>query len=226
MLQIGVKSNLDDVIKTLDAFSPDQFPFAVAKALTDTAEDAVQAVKATMPSNFTLRRDLVVRSVKKVPATKSTLQAIVYSTKPFMARQEYGTPKVPMAGKYLAVPLGARPDPTKVIPTALLPANLGQVSPIVTTKRGTQRALKGTGGSAFFLHAADGRIYLAVRTPMRGLQIMYLLLPQAQIKPRFGMGQTTIAVVRAKFATNLRAACALAMSTARRGGKMSDPPKE
>ena len=224
MLQIGVQSTVDRLIASLDAFSPDQFPFTVAKALTKTAQDAQAAVREAMPSEFILRRDWIVKGIRIEAARKDHLVALVYSKDPFMGRQEYGGEKMPkLGGRYIAIPMaGARPNDRELIPTDLLPQNMprGLYRPSrrtglpVASNRGPHRA-------AFILRATDGRMYLVRRTG-RSLKFLYRLDDTTEVRPRLNLREITLHVVRQRFIHNLLEATREAMATRRVGATLMD----
>jgi hypothetical protein len=223
MLRIGVKSDLAKLKNMLSAFDDTQLPYTVSRALTKTAQDAQAEVKAQMPSEFILRRDWIVQGIRIVPARKDNLVAMIYSKDSFMGRQEYGGQKIPMdGGKSIAVPLAARPNDRDIIPTALLPANLGKAVYTISKKSGKEITMKGTGGAAFRL-VSRGRTFLALRTAA-GLQMMYELFPSTHVKPRLQLGEITLRVVKQRFAQNFFAAARQAMATRRNGGSLSDQP--
>ncbi|HQT40476.1 MAG TPA: hypothetical protein PK231_13675, partial [Acidocella sp.] len=204
-------------------FEDDQLPYTVARALTKTAMQARDEIRAAMPSEFTLRRDWIVNGIDVVMARKDNLEAIVYSRDPFMGRQEYGGEKIPMdGGKNIAVPLAARPNKGAIIPASLLPSNLGKAEYTISLKSGKEIVRKGTGGSAFRL-ISNGKTYLALRTAA-GLQMMYLLVPMTLVKPRLNLTEITLRVVKQRFAQNFFKAANEAMATRRTGGILSDKP--
>jgi hypothetical protein len=209
MLQIGVKSTLDQVLAAVGVFDDKQLPFAVSKALNDTANQARDAVRAKMPSNFTIRRDWVVKGIQVVPATKQSLSAIVWSRDDYMALQETGGDKTPF-GKYLAIPLPAvkptagsivrKEDYPRNIPATLTaPGKGGQLTAVVTMRNGKK-----------FIARAS-----ANPTKGKRLELLYYLMPTAHLKPRLNLETITDQVVADKFADNFEKAIALAMSTAR-----------
>lgn len=223
MLQISVKSTLDKLRASLSAFDDDQLPYTVAKALTATAKDAQEAVQAAMPSEFILRRNWIVQGIRVDPARKNNLVATVYSKDPFMGRQEYGGQKIPMdGGRHIAIPLAARPNDANIIPSRLLPDNLGRAVYTIS-RNGNVVPMKGTGGTAFKM-MANGVTYLALRTGAgkAGLAMMYLLLPSTTVKPRLNLGEITLKTVGQRFAMNFFAAARDAMATRRAGGTLSD----
>lgn len=223
MLTIGVKSDLAKLRNMLTAFEDDQLPYTVARALTKTAMQARDEIRAAMPSEFTIRRNWIVNGIDIVMARKDNLQAMVYSRDPFMARQEYGGEKIPMdGGKNIAVPLAARPNKGSIIPASLLPQNLGKSEYTISLRSGKEIVKKGTGGAAFRL-ISNGKTYLALRTAA-GLQMMYLLVPMTLVKPRLNLTEITLRVVKQRFAENFFKAANEAMATRRTGGSLSDKP--
>jgi len=202
MITMTVTADLSRLESMLGAFDSRQAPFAVAKALTRTAQDVQAAVRGEMPSRFTLRRQWIVQGIRIVAARKDKLIATVYSRdSAFMGRQEYGGLKVAQqaGGKHVAVPMPAvRRTKTGMIARGDLPANLGK--------------------RAFVLRAKDGRTYLAARYARgkrAGVQLLYELRTQTQVRPRLGLHEIGKATVQKTFEANLRDAAEQAMRTAR-----------
>ena len=201
MIEISVQSEIRRVLGQLETFSSRQIPFAIAKALTDTAKDVQAEVKRDIPSKFTLRRQWIVQGIRIIAATKQNLTAFVYSkdSATFMGRQEQGGEKHPMKGRRIAVPTNAvRRTKTQIISRSELPANLT---------------------NSFVLEGKDGRTWIAKRFnkgQRAGVQLMYQLLPSTRVKPRLGLRSTGDLVIRRRFTGKLIAALQAALSSARR----------
>ena len=116
-----------------------QVPFALAKTLTKTAQDAQAVVQRVEKSGgiFRTRNDWTTRNTKIKPATKASLAAEVYTdtgnekAPDYLAPQQDGAEKVPHNGhRYIAIPTtylrryvsANRVIPDNLRPSALLPA--------------------------------------------------------------------------------------------------------
>ena len=215
MVTISVKSNIGDVLKQLAA-RREQVPFAIAKALTDTAKEAQATIRQELPQRFTIRTPWVAKGIRIRSATKQSLTAMVYDVDPFMRIQETGGTKASINrrvfdfGDMLAIPVDARRSKRDVVRKEDWPQNL--IEPFIIT-------------------AKDGRKYLAVHSLAKkvrgqrgkftigkdvgGNRIMYVLKPRVQVPARFGFAETVRKVVVEKFSANLRQSIQLAMATAR-----------
>lgn len=201
MLQISVLSDIADAAAQLRSITDaKQLRFAVAKALTKTAQAAQAEVRTNMPNRFTIRRQWVIQGIKITPATRSDLTATVYSRDPFMGLQETGGTKNPLRN-YIAVPTRAvKRTKADNIRAAERPKALGDKAHIIE------------------LH---GHKWLALKKPRKGrsgneLRLLYLLIPRATIKARLGLAADSERIVRAQFVEQLQQTLAAAMKSARR----------
>lgn len=214
MIQVSVKAEIEQAMRQLQTLAEArQFRFSVAKAITNTAYDVQQEVRKNMSDRFTLRRQWIVQGIRVDKATKDSLTATVYSKDTFMGRQEVGGTKVPKFDKHLAIPMRAvRRYKSGMINPADLPSNLGQAE--FSVKRGKQMATRrGAGGSVFKL-VSNGRTFLCRRRNGQ-VELLYMLVPNAQVHKRLGLGDDAKKIVRLKFSQNLKDALEFAMRTAR-----------
>lgn len=200
MMQISVQTNIEAALRKLKSISErQQFAFATARALTQTAAQVQAEVKKNMPSRFTLRRQWIVQGIRIERATKQNLTATVYSRDKFMGLQEMGGPKSPLRN-FLAIPTSmVRRTKTDMVRKSDKPRALGDKAEIVEVK---------------------GRKYLALKKPRKGangkrLRLLYLLVPRAKIAPRLKLGEDGVRVARAQFVANLERALEDALRSAR-----------
>ena len=214
MIQVSVKADIDKALRQIQTVSEaKQLRFAIAKALTSTAADVQKEVRKNMPDRFTLRRQWVVNGIRMEKATKENLTATVYSKDVFMGRQEVGGTKTPKFDHHLAIPMRAvRRYKSDIINPADLPSNLGKAE--FSVKRGGKTvARRGAGGTAFKI-VSNGRTFLCRRRNGK-VELLYMLIPKAQVKKRLGLGEDALKVARSRFALNLQEAMEYAMRTAR-----------
>lgn len=106
---INVQVDEKAVVDALKAFEK-QIPFAMSKALNDTANDAQKAIQDSLQQRFTLRRpDFIKRTIKRNRedfATKTKLEAVVRidPTRDMLAKFEDGGTKTPRSGAAIAIP--------------------------------------------------------------------------------------------------------------------------
>lgn len=191
-----------------------QFRFAVAKALTNTAQQVRAEVQKNMRTRFSIRREWVIKGIRVQPATKSDLMAVVYSKDDFMGRQEYGTDKRPKHDKYLAIPMKAvRRSKSDIIRAVDLPNNLGKAQATMF-RGGKSKDIKGAGGTVFFMKIS-GKLYLCRRRKGKDVEKMYLLVPRAKIPKRLGLEQDAMAISAKNFKQNLHDSLEYAIKTAK-----------
>ena len=191
---------LKSLVKLRSITEAQQFRFSVAKALTQTAADVQGELRKNMPSRFTLRRQWIVQGIRTQRASKTNLQALVYSRDKFMGLQEFGGDKNPLR-RYIAIPTSmVKRTRTDLIAKRDRPAALGDKVGIVEVNGNKYLALKGTGRKV-----ANGK----------RLRLLYLLVPRANIKERLGLGKDGDKIARARFRQNLQNALRDAVATAR-----------
>jgi hypothetical protein len=218
MFSIDVRVDFSQQLKQLETLKQ-QVPFAIASALTATAQDVQAEVRREMPSRFIVRSAWIAKGVRIKAATKTNLTAIVHDVDPFMNIQEAGGTKTSINhrvfdyGKWLAVPLDARRNKRDIVRKEDWPANLQ---------------------NPFILTAKDGRHYLAIHALSKrvrggkgmmtigkqvggstGTRLMYTLVERAEVKKRFGFTETAKRVIAQRFARQLDVAMARAIATAR-----------
>jgi hypothetical protein len=203
-LRIRVTTDLSRFILAMNRTAERQVPFALARALTMTAQDAQADVKAQLPKRFTLRNNWVSSGIRIKPATKGTPEAIVGSLEPFMERQELGGTKQARAHSRVAVPVNVKRSKRDRIPKGQRPAALkGQ--PRILSIRGSN--IVTTKGGAGILRRVGRDRY--------PLQILYWLKRGVRVQPRFGFKGTASNTVQRQFGDNFVKALADAMATAR-----------
>jgi hypothetical protein len=217
MLTFSLKHDVDVALATWSA-QQKQVRFAAAFALTRTAQDLQDAIRAEMPRNFTLRRRWVVQGIRIKPARTDYLRAEVYSKDPFMAIQETGGEKRSINkrvfdyGAYLAVPLDARRSKSDIVRKEDWPQNL--IDPFILTARDGRKYLA--------VHQLGGRSGpRSVRTARgkqkraTGTRLMYTLVLRTQLRERLGMRRITRQIVEPRWHANFARALFDAISTAR-----------
>lgn len=200
MLSINVQSDIASAMRRLSSITEkQQFAFATARALTQTAAEVQTEVKRNMPARFTIRRPWVVQGIRIQKATKTNLTATVYSRDKFMGLQEHGGTKGALRN-YLAIPTSmVKRTPKDLVAKRDKPAALGDRASVVEV---------------------NGNKFLALKKPRKAangqrLRLMYLLVPRAQIDKRLGLGSDGVRVARARFMENLQASLEQALRTAR-----------
>lgn len=123
--QFSLRTNLAEVIRDLDDLSKQQLPFAMALALTRTAQETRDHLRARLPDHFTVRSTWVEKSLQITRAEKKDPDptAIVGSLYwPMWAHAEGGT-KAARSGK-LGIPVGARPTAQTITGPNTFPSKL------------------------------------------------------------------------------------------------------
>ena len=202
-----------------------QLPFAIAKALTRTAQAGQADSRALAGKVFALRNDWTTRNIRITPATKQTLSATVYTdtgnrlsgAPDYLPGQQDSYEKVPHNGRaHLAVPTRQlrqlaggdhKPIPDWLRPKAMLKyAATAQTSRFgsYTDRRGRVRNQpKAINGLYFFkvtLKSGAGCILARHVTDVRDAAVpMYMLVTAASVRKRFPMEATVEATVQRVF---------------------------
>jgi hypothetical protein len=204
VIGLRVTSNFREFERWLADMATKQVPFATAKALTKTAQDAQAAQRAALPQRFKLRSNWVMQGIRIVPASKRDWprsHAIVGSKDEFLVLQETGGRKRPAKGaKNVAVPTAAterRRGAGGRLPKSAKPRA------IISSKAG------------FFADRAIKRRQARKATGARALTL-FLLRPSATIKPRLKLRETVERTVARVYQARFREALDDAVRAPRR----------
>jgi hypothetical protein len=190
-MRIRVHSDVARFTAGMDDAANRQIPFALARALTLTAKDAQDDVRAGLAAKFTLRNTWVSRGIRITPATKANPVAIVGSLEPFMAKQETGGDKKARGGHRLT--------PPKVKSTSVTPK-----SRRATAVRNKPRVFVN-------MTKTGPAILYRVTEERDSVIVLYWLNRGVKVKPRFGFKGTTEKTIRDRFGANFVASLSDAM---------------
>ncbi len=112
-MELVVKDNVADVIRSLDTIQRRQIPYAMSRALNDTAVDAQGAVVSQAQRVFENRKRWWIKGNRRTGirvgfSNKTNLVASVYTNAYFAKQQEHGNVKTPRGSK-IAVPTDKAP---------------------------------------------------------------------------------------------------------------------
>lgn len=196
MISINVKSNVKQFTKGLKRIEKKQIPFATARALTWTAQDAQKRLIKKIPSIFNVTKKWWLKQqptgIKIKPAKKNHLVSSVYTNAYFAERQEEGGTRRPTKSKNLVIP-------TKKVPKSRRKAGGATVmlkgKKVFSTARGIYRRKGGK--------------------KSKSLELLYHKEKSANIKPRFNFKQTVRTIATRTFKRNFLKSLANALKTAR-----------
>jgi hypothetical protein len=197
-----------------------QIPFAMARALTLTAQDCKTALVGHLTNDFTIRTTWLEQGMRIKSATKKNQAAEVGSIDPFMAWQEAGGTKE-SNNKVMGIPTEViRGDDNRGIATA------GKwPSRLVNSKKGK--------GAYFVGQFASGKRFVGRKTgaatprqrvragrtgpvlPREPIEIVYRFADKVQIKPRWEFEKRILEVCDKEFADNALRAIDEVLRTAR-----------
>lgn len=197
MISMNFKSNIKDFTRHLDKVQKKQIPFATARALTWTAQDAQKAIIRRIQAVFQNRKKWWLKQqptgVKIKSATKKYLVAKLYTLAHWGPLQESGGTKHPKRSKNL------------IIPTDKVPKS----------RRQSGGAKKMLDSSKNVFSTAKG-IYRRKGGKKRKNQTVELLFHKdktAEIKPRFEFKETAAKTAIMKFKKNFYKSLASALKT-------------
>jgi hypothetical protein len=195
----SMSCDISQVLAWADDLVKNQLPFAVARALTLTAKDAQSAIQAQMPGRFTIRNTWSQRGIVVQPASKTSfpLMSAVFvgDIWNYLFLQESGGVKTGRSGS-VAVPEDIRTSPTQILRDSLRPKALMQRKDVF---------IKDLGG---------GNRAIYQRLPGHALKLLYVLIPDASIKPRLGLVETAQQIGQQRWAINFQASLVVALATA------------
>ena len=225
---IAIKVDISGALAQLQRARQDQIPFASVKALTNTAQAAVKAVRAKLPAQFRLRNAYTAQGVGWTMATKTNQTAWVNFERYYMYLQEVGGVRV---GRQSMIAIPLDPALRVRIPSNMRPRVLlaqvdlqGTLAPFKSQSR--RNAITKTYNTGFLIKSG-GKLYIAIHTGramrkgmLRGqrdpnVRILYVLVPSVQIPKRLRMYETVQQVVREQFKQFFAEAMDYAIKTAR-----------
>ena len=205
-ISLNIKSELPKLIKWTDAMTK-QLPFAISQSLNDMAYKVRDQTRAQMPNNFTIRRPWVINQLDVISrSTKRDLSVTIgpKPTAPFLNRQELGGIKLPK-GRHVAIPTSlVRRTKTQLISKTDRPSQLIASDKVfIEQYRGNSWiSLKGVTGAQ-------------QRGANRNLRFLYLLAPQANVKPRLGLRRIGLPIIRQDFKATIAQRLDQAMASAK-----------
>lgn len=206
--------NIEEFTAKLGYLGTQQVPFATALALSRCGEEAVAASKGGLSGKFIIRNNWLAKGYRVDYAKKDSLVATVRHLDSFMLTQEVGGQKAPRTAKDVAVPVGARSNPTALTPQSKWPGAIARRFYI--TKGGavlefarTGRRTKGKRGTRHVDRRAGPR-------PLDpNVKLMYVLKPSVHVRPRLGLVAQCTATVRERFGENFVGFLEFAIRTGR-----------
>ena len=183
---LQIKSKASD---ELAAIASKHIPFAVAKTLTQIAQQSQQEVRKSIKEKFFIRKKSggFESSIRIKPATKTNLTAEVYTMAAFAALQQTGGTKKAKDGR-LAIPSYQSINQVKKRSDSNSPSTY-------------------LAGDAFKIKTKSGNEVIA-RREGKELKVLYFLRKDAHVDKKLDMIETTIKTVKdgfdAQFKANLR----------------------
>jgi hypothetical protein len=196
VIQISVKHNIEDTIRRLRAQTK-QVPFAIAKALTDTARDAARDVQSKLPQVIDRPTPFTRNSIRWKRATKQTLTSAVYIAPiaaAYLSPLITGETAKPRKGKALVLPGADRLNQYGNIPRT-------RIRTLLRNPKNFAGTVRGVGG----IWQRKGR----------SVRLLIRFEPEQSKRVSFPFYRMVEESVRKRFDANFRAALEYAMRTAR-----------
>lgn len=239
---IKVTALTSEARRGLSDLEKNQFPFALAKTLTEIATLAVEGVKRTTRQEFRLHSEFIPKGIGRTSARKADVKnkgvgETVIFTKPiisgWMPVHETGGKREPRGGtgardkgKYLAIPAtdllkrsyrtGTGAVRRRWKPSELLAQYKGKN---VSLSGGVTRPTRGgRKGKPFVIRAKGSGTPMIVRRkgPKRyPLELLYIFSRKARYKPVWGFEKAVDEIVDLRFESRLRANLQIAVRDAR-----------
>lgn len=222
--RLTVDSNVDEVSRALRRIWRDQIPFALSKAINETALDFQKRQRRHQRRVFTLRRPRFFKRAVKIRrgdfARKNDPVAIVRIEPPggqdradILTKFEEGGFKLPR-GTRIAVPVDVKRTGTGIVSPSMRPSRLGFEfhgrGPKAEVFKGEKRT--------FMLRRPGGRGAVFRRMGRRGsgrLRHLFSFTPRARIRGVLDFRLNAERTVRDRFAPNFRESFRRAIETAR-----------
>lgn len=208
MLNIGIFSNVEDIIGNLTELEAKHVPFATVLSLNRTMAEGQRVVKAGMPGRFHLRNTWSEKGVRTKSATKSNPTALVYTLDWYMRDQEAGATRRPTKAGSMFIPsLEVREGEaiTGLVKKGMRPKALLKAAEKAAGRKRGRRAGPAK-PTAFIATMGNGKRGLFIRrTADKRLPIvlLYTLQESVKVAPRWGFERSVVGVsdkvMRAEF---------------------------
>lgn len=236
-MQAQIKVEHEATSRAFSRLQLQQYPYALAKALTMTAKDGQSAIRGRTKRVFKLHGQYTLRNLRIKPAkkidvvSKRNAYSEVYTDErivPYMPQHEPGSIKTAKKGRLVAVPM--RDIKRKRYRTS--GGVKKQYTPKFLMKQMKQGENARATGRRFAMHQAKGRSkrklpflieskkggpLLVKRKTIRGssLEFLWAFVRRARIKPTWKFEQTIKSRVSRTFEKHFRQSMARAVQTAR-----------
>lgn len=235
---VQLKVLMKEAKAALTNLQKEQFPFAYAKSLTDTAEGARLSVGVQTRREFTLHSEFIPRNIKKSGASKNDIrnwgygEAAVFTGKRldgWMGVHEWSGTKKPFQGagvdegKSLAIPARDLKEKAYKTRTGKVRVRWQPKTLLKFYQKGRAGFTKGKGkgrkGKPFIIRSGgSGATAMIVRRKSKQrypLEILYIFKSEAEIQASWGFAKTVRRYVNFAFQKKFNRNMALAIATAK-----------